>query len=67
LLVDAGAETIYPAQEKHHGHHEQTAESMAETDRLARQIISVGIEHFSFQSERLGRGNYSGQITLAKV
>lgn len=47
-----------------HGHHEQTAESMAETNRSAWQIISVGIEHFSFQSERLGIEAYLDREAL---
>jgi hypothetical protein len=37
---------------------------MAKTDRLDRQIISAGAEHFSFQSERLGIEAYLDVIIL---
>jgi hypothetical protein len=30
------------AEEKHHGHHKQTAGSMPKTDRMVRQITSAG-------------------------
>jgi hypothetical protein len=51
--AEANAQRYY-AEDEPHGHPEQTAKSVAETDRPAWQIIGMGIEHFPFQSERLG-------------